>query len=254
MRFRKKEKIIELHCYTDRADVYNYFPIQKANKFIPEWFKELPRPDVYGIDDDFELIQESNLKECVGFTNYFSKGFILPLWSDLLLEISEKGNSRYKWAYSDGISELETHDERSNGKHFLDTEYQHLKLDSPWRFKCTENIQFLTVEPEWYFDKLQSIHILSGVLDFQTNSATSVNMYVKRQQNHQKILLSSGLPIYHFVPLTEKKIDLKIHLVSKEKKQLIKQSNSRISFNRHFEKKRKILNRTKCPFRIDAES
>lgn len=254
MMFWKKDKVIELNCYTDRADVYNYFPIQKANKFIPQWFKKLPRPNVSGIDDDFKTIEESNLKECVGFTNYFSKGFILPLWSDLLLEIYEKGNPYYKWAYSDGESKLTIHGERSNGKHFLDTEYQHLKLDSPWSFRCSESIQFLALEPEWYFDKLQNIHILNGVLDFNTNSGTNVNMYIKRQQNHQKILLSSGLPIYHFVPLTEKKIDLKVHLVSKEKKQLLHQKNSRISFNRHFEKKQKILNEAKCPFKFDVES
>jgi hypothetical protein len=64
--FWRKNKPIILHCYTHRADVYNYFPLEKASKFIPNWFKKLPAPSFLGLHENGEGKAVSNLKECVG--------------------------------------------------------------------------------------------------------------------------------------------------------------------------------------------
>lgn len=246
-----KKKPVVLKCYTDRADVYNYFPVVKASKTIPEWFKNLPRPKYTGLKKTENI---RNLKECIGFTNYFAKGFMLPLWSDLALEIGEKGTDRYRYQYSDQRSEIIVHPGHTTGNTFSDLEYQEIKLSSPWLFQCTESIEFMCLQPEWFLDKIFPVHIVAGVMDFTTNVATNINAYIKRTEEEQNIFLQAGTPIYHFIPLTEKKVQLEVHLVTTEKFQNLNLSNSPVTFRRHHAKKHKILKEKKCPFKFDAES
>ena len=249
--FFKRKKEIVLDCYTVEASPYNYFPIAKANKFTPEWFKTLKKPTFKKEQFEEEI---KNLKECYGFTNYFAKGFVLPLWSDLYLEIAPKGSDGVKWQYSDGYSSMQWHSDEATNGNFSDLEYQHLKLVSPWFFVCSEDIEFLALEPEWYFDKLDGVHILNGTMDFTVNTATNINMFAKRTDEVSKLNLMSGTPLYHFIPLTDRKVILRNHLVSQEKILNLKALNTRVSFSRHFQKKRKIYSETKCPFKLDAES
>jgi len=245
MFFNKKE--IVLNCYTHRADVYNYFPIQKAVKFVPDWFKKLPAPRFLGINKAGEEEVYTNLKECVGFINYFSKGFVLPLWSDFAVNLGQKGSLDYRWKFSDLQSHAETHGSISTGGAFLEEDYQHLKLASPWVFRCNENVEFLALEPEWYFEKLDGVHILNGFMEFKINPNTNINLYLKRAPEEKRIFIESGTPLYHFVPLTERKIILKTHLVSQEEFNNIHDSAGRISFLHGFRKKKK--NRQKnCPY------
>ena len=248
MSFFNRKKEIVLHCYTNRSDVYNYFPIVNAVKSMPEWYQKLPRPVFESLSK-----QERNLKECVAFSNYFSKGFILPLWSDLCLEIGKRGTDSYVYQFSDEKSSIAVHTAENTGNHFSDFEYQQIKLISPWQFRCEENIDFLATGPEWHFDRLQSLNILGGVLDFKTNSSTNVNTYIKRTEEDQSILLESGCPIYHFIPLTERKVRLETHLVSDEIYHRLGDINTPISFKRHFQKKKKIRKQSGCPFKFQND-
>tara|TARA_R110000796_G_scaffold138332_3_gene254440 strand:+ start:435 stop:1196 length:762 start_codon:yes stop_codon:yes gene_type:complete len=245
--FTRKKEIV-LHCYTNRADVYNYFPIVKASKAIPEWFKRLPVPTYKSPTD-----HERNLKECVAFSSYFSKGFILPLWSDLFLDIGKQGTDAYTYQYADERSSIDFHPATNTGNHFSDFEYQHLKLMSPWVFCCDEKIEFLATGPEWYFDKIQPVNIVGGVLDFKTNSNTHVNAYVKRKEEGQHIILEAGCPIYHFIPLTEKKVRLETHLVNNETYQKLNDKNTPVTFRREFQKKNSILDQNECPFKFNVD-
>jgi hypothetical protein len=249
MGFLKRNKNLIVNCYTNKSEVYNYCPIILANKAIPDWFKALPTPQYKGPSSKENV---RNLKECVAFLKYFSKGFVLPLWSDLFLEIGPKGTTQYRYQYSDCSSEIDIHDENSSNKAILDSEYQHLKLISPWVIRCDEEVDFIALQPEWHFDKLNFSHVLSGVMDFKVNAATNVNMYVKRQKEQQNFLLKVNTPIYHFVPITERKMVLKNHLVSNEEFRNIQQANVAMSFKRHYYFKRNALKQNKCPFKFDV--
>jgi hypothetical protein len=250
--FWRKNKPIILHCYTHRADVYNYFPLEKASKFIPNWFKKLPTPSFLGLHENGEEKSVSNLKECVGFINYFSKGFILPLWSDLFIALGKKGTLDYRWQFSDSQSVAEAHGSSSTGGAFLEEDYQHLKLNSPWMLRCDEHLEFLALEPEWYFEKLDGVHVLNGVIEFKINPGTNINMYLKRLTEEKHILIESGTPLYHFVPLTERNVVLKTHLVSETEFNNIHDGACRTSFTRTFWKKRKIRQKN-CPYSFKVE-
>tara|TARA_R110000803_G_C11970445_1_gene319669 strand:- start:59 stop:835 length:777 start_codon:yes stop_codon:yes gene_type:complete len=250
--FWKKKKEIVVHCYTDRPEVYNYFPVVESKKKIPEWFKKIPVPSFKKIEDDnFKTL---NLKQCAGFLGYYGKGFMLPLWSDLALTIGARNSSDYSWQYSDGCSNITPHAPEQSNNHFDPLLYQHLKLVSPWQFHCDEDIPFLAVEPGWQFDVLGTAHILSGVIDFKYQSATHVNVFCTREEKETRLYWKAGMPLYHFIPLTDRKITLKTHLVSHEHYLRVASKNSSVSFVRHYEERKKILEKSGCPFQHELSS
>lgn len=250
--FWKRKKELVLNCYTNRADVYNFFPVVEAKRKVPEWFKKIPTPVFKHLEDySLELV---NLKQCVGFLDYYKKGFILPLWSDLVLNIGAKNTLDYRWQYSDRTSSIEEHHPKQTNNHFDPLLYQHLKLISPWLFSCDEDISFLAVEPGWQFDMLGNARVLSGVIGFKYQTSANINIFFPREEKETEVLLAAGMPLYHLIPLTERKITIKTHLVSDEHFNRISQINATIKFMRHYEKREKLLSTSGCPFQHELST
>jgi len=245
--FTRKKPII-INCYTDRAEVYNYFPVVPNKKIIPDWFKKLKAP-YFKTPEDTQI----NLKLCPGVTGLFKTGFTVPLWSDLFLAVGEKGSEQYRWQYSDCRSSIETHGAEQYGNYANKTEYLHLKLISPWALHCDEPIEFLATEPFWSFKTLKNISILSGVIQFKTQTDNNINMFLRREEAKQEILLEAGTPIYTYVPLTERPIKVVTHLVSTEKMQNLKSVGYSMTFLNHYAKKMQLTKKRKCPYKFDVK-
>lgn len=250
--FFKKQKEIILNCYTNRADVYNFFPIVETKKNIPKWFKELPTPRFKKIEDHNKA--NLNLKLCSGFIDYFKRGIELPLWSDLFIRVGKKNTLDYRWDYADRFSEIETHSAEETNNNFDPLLYQHLKLTSPWLFSCDEDISFLAMEPGWHFNALGTARILPGVLNFKYQPNTNINMFIVREDKETDLLLSAGMPIYHFFPLTDRKITIKNHLVSNEEFRKIFEKGSPFTFIRHYEARTSKIKAMSCPFQHNVSS
>lgn len=208
--FFKKDKKIVLNCYTYRADVYNYFPIVETKKTFPTWLKNVKKTYFNSEKDYFESV-----KGCPAFVAYFTKGFVLPMWSDLSLEAGPKGSNSYRWQYSDLKSRVGMHLYSQLG--LSETEHQHFKLVSPWVFSCSEDVQFLFSRPSWRFGDIpETVEVLNGVVSYKTNAGTNINMLVKRTEAPQEFIIKAGTPLVHIIPLTERKIIIKTHLVTRE--------------------------------------
>jgi hypothetical protein len=96
-------------------------------------------------------------------------------------------------------------------------EYQHFKVDSPWVFSCSEDVKFLFSRPSWRFGDIpNTVEILNGVVEYRTNAATNINMLVKRMEKHQEFVIKANTPLVHIIPLTERKIIVKTHLITRE--------------------------------------
>ncbi len=235
--FKRNKKVTIVDCYTYRADVFNYFPMSPASEYVPEWFKTLPAPKWDSMLRGDRVSEQNNIKNCPVIMQYFKRGFVLPLWSDLEIEVGEKGTDHYQWQYSDCRSAITSHSNHQLPPNLLG-DYIHLKLESPWMLKCEQGIDFLCTELEWSFNNIpSSMHLLKGVLDFRTNAATNVNMFIKREDKVQNILLKAGTPLLHYVPLVETKINMKTHLVTTEQYASVSDVNTQISADaRHKQK------------------
>ena len=241
--FWGKTKPITLNCYTYRSDVFNYFPIAEASKYLPEWVKTLKKPSKHPAGN------VDTLKSCPAFIGYFSAGFILPLWSDIFLEVGQEGSTSYRWQYADQQSEMGFHSQEQIGSNFPAEKYQHFKLASPWVFSCDEDIDFLFAEPSCQFDKIaETVKIVDGIINFKWSAPTNINMFIKRKEADQEILLEAGTPMIHLFPLTGRKVVIKTHLVPRETYESVARKSGLTSF--FARKKRKTQLSLKTKFHI----
>jgi len=209
MLFLFPKKKITLDAFTIRNEVLQYTPIKKASFYTPEWFKKLPGPNKL-INKNKEVAPPLlSMKTCNGLTDYFSQGFVIPLWSDVNFEVNEEG---VRYQFADCCSVCEFHSPKQYEGYIKDNTHEHIKMNPPWHLRCNSNINFLFSKVDWHFDELKEIYIPSGVLNFKHNSFPAINMFLPK--SNSIISLKYGQPLIHLIPLTDKKVELKTHLVS----------------------------------------
>lgn len=82
--FKRKPKV------TFWSDIKNFKDIIKpepANRYIPRW---------YSHNKPSNIPNASNVKNCIGFIDYFKAGYVIPLWCDLEIGINELGQISWK--------------------------------------------------------------------------------------------------------------------------------------------------------------
>ena len=246
---------VVLHCYTDRADIFNYAPIGRASKFIPDWWKALPKSVGFNTasKEPFDNSIENTMKGCVGFTNLYKTGFIIPMWCDFALEIGKINSGQYKYRFSDNTSVASMHPQDQRGAIYPEENYQHIKIHSPWKFVCEEEIDFLTVEPTWSISTPDSIKILPGVINFKYQYGTNINTIWTRRDEDIRYVLEYNQPLVHVIPLTDKKVVLKLHLLNTEDFANMCSSARPIKFANKFRTVKKTMDAKGCPFHYKTE-
>jgi len=237
---------VTLDCYTTDPYIYASAKIESGTKFYPEWWKKLPTSNKNWQEHflkDFHpssLAGTNSMRSCIGFMNVYKNSFVLPMWSDLRLAVSswEKmqiGFPGVSYQYADFSSNIETHPVSEHGNHFPEEKYQHVKLDSPWELLCDADIQWAWMPPVWHFmNELEDITIVNGVLDYFHQTTTNVNMFVKRPKKEESFFeIPYGTPLCHIIPLTERTIKLRHHLVTQSELMQIK-ANRGVKARRYF--------------------
>lgn len=245
MFFLKKKKIV-LDCFTDDICVYTYHSIKKASAYFPKWWKSLPK--TFDVIEGTQTIQQSTIKRCDGILSLYQKGYVLSAWSDI--QIKSKDNTfEYYFAKVHENPNLElvsNHDKLSFGSQF--DPKMHLKLMSPWLFREKTGCQFSWNPVLWnHPESWNDYTILPGVIDFKHQFATHINLFL--EPNREKIFIEAGQPLVHIIPLTDKEVEFKCHLVeTKDLEKLSKLSNYG-SMNQNFKKiKDDLKQQSKCPF------
>ena len=198
---------IHLDCFTCDPNVYLNTPIVHAGKTIPSWWKELPtyKPSFIKTENDNHVFKRGqNAKDCYAIIELYKKGIVIENWSD----ISIKSNNEYFNYYFSSGPKPELHNVKQIGSGFPN--HHHLKLTSPWRFVEKTGVKFLWFGAEWALDKL-NIKMLPGILNFDIIAATHINFMFPKVNT--EFIIPIGQPLVHLVPLSEKKLVIKNHLV-----------------------------------------
>lgn len=248
--FKYFQKAIVVHCYTANPEVFNFAPIKPAASFIPDWWKQIPKS--YARADSIAPLR--TMKHCYGFTALFTKGFVIPMWSDLAVEIGPKGTSNYRYMYANAYSSALSQDIEQRGTAYPELNFQHLKLEAPWLIKCNDNIDFLQLGVVWNQEDPSEMTILPGVVNFKYQVASPVNVLWKRQNNTKNYLLEFGAPLCHYVPLTDRRIKIQTHLVSPEELKRIRSVVTPLKFINKYNANKKMQKQNGCPFQHTAEN
>ena len=69
-------------------------PPQPAINYIPEWWKNTP-PFIPNLEQEFPVPRErGTIKICPSVLDWFSQGYVLPMWCDFHIELKENGDVR----------------------------------------------------------------------------------------------------------------------------------------------------------------
>ncbi len=238
--FFHKKKIV-LDCFTYQVHAKEYAPVKQAAKFLPDWWKRMPKDG--GISSN--LYSELNMKSCYGLIDLYKRGVIIPMWSDLRIQLSPNGGVIYQ--YSDGVSEAEFHHPKQREGFAPPDKFSHIKLCSPWVFSCKENISWVHVPPIYNQEHNLGEYITCvGAVNFKYGGSTNINLLLPLPAQNKLIQIDHGQPIAHIVPLSDKQIEVRNHLISKNEYDNLVAKSTSITFLRKYEKIVRIQ-KHKCP-------
>jgi hypothetical protein len=185
VRFGKSDKIQFISTVEGLESLEECLP-QPAKNFIPEWFKNIPSKDT------------NTVKSCPSFPDYFSQGYIIPMWSDVRLS---SNSDSWFWETSTDKIKWETH----SNKQFLD--YEKVKFNGveaqfvfkalcPWRVITPPGWSVLQLPLFYHFNQKWSV--LPGVIDTDVHSY--INQQVLYHGNGETVTINRGDPFVLYIP------------------------------------------------------
>jgi hypothetical protein len=234
----KKPKLV-IDCFTDRPDVFNFSKIDYAHKFYPEWWKQTPKSYTRG------FYKMATLKKCRGIIDAYKYGAMVPLWSDLALNVKDKG---YEWQFSDFKTKIKIHPSAEWGTYVDPNNYEHLKILSPWYINCKSDTKFYWTIPFWNHAIDIPYHVVPGMLEFKYNHAVNINMMINLQKDFTHTI-RAYTPMAHMIPVSDKELVIKHHLISENELNNLF-NNTTFTFTNRYQIHKNNMDKqeSKCPF------
>ena len=187
MRFGKSDKIQFIITVEGLETTEECLP-RPAKYFIPEWFKNIPS----------KVEDLASVKYCPSFPDYFSQGYILPMWTDVKLK-ADKNNwnwetptSKVIWDAHPNIQFLNYVDASFNG-----VKGQHVfKSECPWRIITPPGWSVLQLPLFYNFN--QEWSVLPGVIDTDIHSI--INQQVLYHGDGKEVEIKMGDPFVLYIP------------------------------------------------------
>jgi hypothetical protein len=187
-----------------------------AKHFIPKWFKDMPATG----------LNLSTVKVCPSFPDYFSLGYIVPMWTDTKLS-HKPGTTDWFWETAapdfswnmHGRGQLIDHTQvRFNGS---ESEFV-FKAECPWRMITPKGWSVLQLPLFYHFNKEYSV--LPGVID--TDIHHEINQQVLYHGNGEPVQINRGDPFVLYVPFKrDNKLNLNIRYQTEKDIKLFRNKN-----------------------------
>ena len=191
---------------------YDYFPIDRSNKFIPQWWKDIPQQ--YN-NDTFQTKANrvNTLKRCPGFMDVFRYSYTMPLWTSCEIIVDDRVNDQgYSTSCADG-SEIASHDPSQGGNFLTSNSLIHFKFDSPWLGYSTKKRDLLWdwAPATWNNPALlNKLMIPTAFRNFRGGTSTNIHSFMDSSKR-DVLYLEAGVPMIHMTPMTDKKVEVKCH-------------------------------------------
>lgn len=174
--------------------------------------------------------------------------FVIPLWSDMAINLCciSGADQGIGWKFADTESTAEIHPYIQYFNFITEKKLQQLKIPVPWVVKEKTGIKFLASSPTWALGKLQKyITPLPGILDFKYQHSANIQYLLNYPQveTTDSIVVTAGTPLYQFFPLSDRRVKIKTHIVSRDEytSYLIPEK-----FSKHYYFRKTLVD--KCPF------
>jgi hypothetical protein len=241
MFFFKKPKV-NLDCFTSDPLILKTAPVDFATKHFPDWWKALPNSYM----DEGSFIPNTTMKKCAGMIDYYSSSIVIPLWSELIIDIdNQKG---YRWQFADGRTNAVSHDQKQHTG-FASDGYAHFKILSPWYFQTNTSMGWLYSNAVYNLKDPTDFYMLPGVIDHSKQTSTNMQLLLDLHRS-RVVTIDVGQPIAHITPLTEKEVVIHRHLVSESEIRKFNLEQKPISFIGNYSKRNQLKKKfSSCPFK-----
>ena len=241
--FKKRKLVVDM--FTCRQMIFDAAKPKAAAHFYPQWWKDLKLE----IPIPTGLFPTATMKRCMGLVDHYKHGIIQPLWSDYTLEVGAVGDPHWAGQFSDNTSTMSQHPAILRGSFGPESHYCHMKFDNPWVTSCKEDVYFKWEQPTWSMPSLSSYILLPGTTEFKYQYSMNVNVLFIKGATKTTHRLKFGQPLVHLTPLTERPIDLRHHMVTREEYNKYMQGEKLSNINRYREYRRvRESEESKCPF------
>jgi hypothetical protein len=185
VRFGKSDKIQFISTVEGLESIEECLP-RPAKHFIPKWFKDIPNTN------------NMSVKVCPSFPDYFSQGYIVPMWSDATLTSNgtvwnwRTPHNKFSWDIHESHQFLDYVDAKFNG---VDSQFV-FKANCPWRIITPPGWSVLQLPLFYHFN--QEWSVLPGIID--TDIHTEINQQVLYHGNGKEVTIKCGDPFVLYVP------------------------------------------------------
>jgi hypothetical protein len=185
VKFGKSEKIKFISTVQGLESIEECLP-RPAKYFIPKWFRDIPSSI------------KGTVKDCPSFPDYFSEGYIIPMWSDIKMNLVdgepqwEFPSKRFSW---EAHSNIQLMDHVKPNVQGVDAQFV-FKADCPWRIITPPGWSVLQLPLFYNFNKEWSV--LPGIVDTDIHSI--INQQVLYHGNGKEIQINCGDPFVLYIP------------------------------------------------------
>ena len=172
---------------------------------------------------------------CPAIRDFINDAITIPSWYETDLIISGRNWTDTKGPYWNERIEPHSNDQ-VGGSFYKDRIF--LKLVSPWKGICKEDINFMYLQnfygSEFFSDN--DIIIPPGYTNFKYQNSTNIHLWVKEAKETYNINLPILTPLLSLVPMTERSVKIRNHLVSFSEWIALGSPNPKVSVGAYYKK------------------
>lgn len=200
---------VVLDCFTKNANLYQYHPIAKSKEAYPDWWKSL-KPIVDRAVPNCPINRPiATLRICSGLIDTYKNMLSIPLWCDI--KVKTNGEGQMAWLCSTQDTNIENHI-RPQFDHEEFDNLIHMKIMVPWILQEKFGVNFQLFQSDWNTpSNIFKYRVPSGVTNYKYQNAVHCNIFLPNVENDFD--LKAGTTLLNLMPLTERKVIVKNHLI-----------------------------------------
>ena len=202
---------------TDVKGLEEIAPVKPAKYFLPQWFKgmkdfvevdavhEKNKPNYFGKKGDTAKKHTSGtVKRCPAIVDLITEGFIIPMWSDFLIQ---RDMETFEWDNKNFQYGIEFHiKEQIKGWNLKKTDFpEGIKFTNPWRIYTPKGYSVMFMTPTYQFEK--RFTVLPGIVE--TDSYHHIN-FPSIWHTTKDAVIERGTPFIQVIPFKRDEWNLNI--------------------------------------------
>jgi hypothetical protein len=171
-----------------------------AQKNLPEWYRSMPQyyPDHEGkskINISNRLVN-TTARNCTPMFDVMTSGYILPLWSDVLVDRNHLGQPIINWRCSMPVFELHGSDGITGVPSPPGYSKEVFKYLSPWYFKTPKGYSTLIMNPPLSGDS--TFQVVPAIVDTDKNNTELIfPLWINKDFTG---IIKKGTPVAQIIP------------------------------------------------------